>query len=317
MTSYGSVSVANGVATDCASNTNGVVDNITTTSETTSLLVVSNNSTININNIKFVKVQDASLWSKLTFGWMEPMMRFGNAKKRLDHEDITHIPLPINCQSGYVSDAFEESWKKEMERAKTRKKQTGSKQEGGGSINTNNHNNDNNDNNDKNNNNSNRDHHPSLIRALFRAFGADFLIGGFILKFVHDSCIFVGPQVLNRMILYLGSTDAPLSRGLGLTLAVTISQLCMSFCLRHYFFKCYKFGLMIRTAVVVAVYKKALLLSAGERQGRSLGEITNLMSIDAQRLQELTTYLHAIWYSFWQIGLALFFLWQQLYVELE
>jgi ATP-binding cassette, subfamily C (CFTR/MRP), member 1 len=91
--------------------------------------------------------------------------------------------------------------------------------------------------------------------------------------------------------------------------------LCMSFCLRHYFFKCYKFGLMIRTAVVVAVYKKALDLSAGERHVRSLGEITNLMSIDAQRLQELTTYLHAIWYSFWQIGLALFFLWQQLYVE--
>jgi len=37
-----------------------------------------------------------------------------------------------------------------------------------------------------------------------------------------------------------------------------------------------------------------------------------LMSVDAQRLQDLTSYLHAIWYSFLQIGLAIFFLWKYL-----
>jgi ATP-binding cassette subfamily C (CFTR/MRP) protein 1 len=64
--------------------------------------------------------------------------------------------------------------------------------------------------------------------------------------------------------------------------------------------------------VVVAVYNKALVLHSAERQTRTLGEITNLMSIDAQRMQDLTTYLHAVWYSFVQIGLALFFLFHQL-----
>ena len=49
--------------------------------------------------------------------------------------------------------------------------------------------------------------------------------------------------------------------------------------------QCYKTGLRVRTAIVFAVYRKALLLSAAERQSKSLGEITNLMSIDAQRLQ--------------------------------
>lgn len=153
---------------------------------------------------------------------------------------------------------------------------------------------------------------PSLARALLRAFGYDFVVGGFCLKLIHDTALFVGPQVLNGMIHYLQDESAPLSRGVWLTIAVTFSQLTMSLCLRHYFFKCYKFGLRIRTAVVVAVYKKALVLSAGERYTRRLGEITNLMSIDAQRLQELTTYLHAIWYSFYQIILALYFLWQQI-----
>ena len=148
--------------------------------------------------------------------------------------------------------------------------------------------------------------------TLFRAFGFDCVVNGFILKIIHDSCVFVGPLVLNKMILFLGSDEYPISYGLKLTFAVTISQLTMSFCLRHYFLKCYKFGLKIRTAIMVAVYEKALVLSAGERHTRSLGEITNLMSIDAQRLQELTTYLHAVWFSFYQIGFALFLLWQQL-----
>ncbi len=153
---------------------------------------------------------------------------------------------------------------------------------------------------------------PSLARALLRAFGYDFVVGGFFLKLTHDTALFVGPQVLNGMIHFLQDESAPLSQGLWLTTAVTLSQLTMSLCLRHYFFKCYKFGLRLRTAVVVAVYKKALVLSAGERYTRRLGEITNLMSIDAQRLQDLTTYLHAIWYSFYQIILALYFLWQQI-----
>jgi len=125
---------------------------------------------------------------------------------------------------------------------------------------------------------------PSLAMALMHSFGNEFLKAG-ILKLGHDSCLFVGPQVLNAMIYYLRDAGAPRSRGLALTLAVTCSQLTMSFCLRHYFFNCFVVGLKVRTAVVVAVYQKALVLAAGERQTRTVGEITNLMSIDAKRLQ--------------------------------
>ncbi|KAG7364336.1 multidrug ABC transporter permease/ATPase [Nitzschia inconspicua] len=296
MVAYGSTAATKARANGDEGNS-GTAINSADASETTSLLA---DSIPHVPSISFVEEQSASPWSKLTFGWMAPMMRLGNAKKRLDPEDILHIPLPTDCRTDFLSAAFEARWNEELERSKL--KHTRWKKDPNGGETTNN----------TSSTKNRRNSEPSLIRALFRAFGSDYLIGGFILKFVHDSCIFVGPQVLHGLILYLGSTDAPLSRGLGLTLAVTVSQLCMSFCLRHYFFKCYKFGLMIRTAVVVAVYKKALVLSAGERHVRHLGEITNLMSIDAQRLQDLTTYLHAIWYSFWQIGLALFFLWQQL-----
>lgn len=152
---------------------------------------------------------------------------------------------------------------------------------------------------------------PSLTRALARAYGKDYFIAG-CLKLVHDLCVFVGPQVLHSIIVFLRSPDAPPSEGLLLTLAVTASQIAMSFCLRHYFFKCYMTGLRIRTAVVLAVYKKALLLSAAERQTKTLGEITNLISIDASRLQDLMNYMMSLWSSPLQIVLALYFLWGEL-----
>jgi len=261
MTSYGSINITN------ANNgtSKGSED------EKTSLLS-------NGKSDDFQDEEHADLWSKLTFGWMAPLMRLGNEKKKLDPEDIAKLPLPHDSRTDSLRGTFEDVWAEEIAKAKAR---------GGNSQ-------------------------PSLMMALARAFGFDCIVNGFILKFIHDSCVFVGPQVLNKMILFLGSDDKPLSYGLGLTLAVTISQLTMSFCLRHYFFKCYKFGLKVRTAVMVSVYEKALVLSAGERHTRSLGEITNLMSVDAQRLQDLTTYLHAVWFSFYQIGLALFLLWQQL-----
>jgi len=59
----------------------------------------------------------------------------------------------------------------------------------------------------------------------------------------------------------------------------------MSLCLRQYFHRCFQTGLQLRTAVVAAVYEKSLTLAISERQIRSSGEITNLMSVDAQRLQ--------------------------------
>mmetsp|Transcript_6110 Transcript_6110/g.15236 ORF Transcript_6110/g.15236 Transcript_6110/m.15236 type:complete len:1427 (-) Transcript_6110:1683-5963(-) len=259
--------------------------------ETTSLLGGGGNADDSTFGITFWTEQNASLLSRLLFGWMAPMMRLGNAKGKLDPEDISLIPLPDDCRCEYLNEVFSKTWQEELDRSASDSKKMDKKQK---SV------------------SSSASSEPSLIRALFKAFGTDYVVGGFFLKLIHDSCIFVGPQVLNQMIKFLGDEEAPISRGLWLTAAVTMSQLMMSFCLRHYFFKCYKFGLMIRTAVVVAVYQKALVLCAGERHTRSLGEMQNLMSIDAQRLQELTTYLHAVWYSFFQITLALFFLWRQL-----
>lgn len=45
----------------------------------------------------------------------------------------------------------------------------------------------------------------------------------------------------------------------------------------------------VRAGLVTAIYKKALVLSNDERS-RATGDIVNLMSVDASRLQDLCTY---------------------------
>lgn len=45
----------------------------------------------------------------------------------------------------------------------------------------------------------------------------------------------------------------------------------------------------VRTGLVTAIYQKALILSNDER-GKASGDIVNLMSVDASRLQDLCTY---------------------------
>ncbi|KAJ0412254.1 hypothetical protein ATCC90586_006640 [Pythium insidiosum] len=152
---------------------------------------------------------------------------------------------------------------------------------------------------------------PSLTWALTRAFGAKFVVAGF-LKLLHDALQFVGPMIIKDIIAYLSDPEAPRSQGLWYAGIIFAAGVVQSFALRQYFFYCFETGMQLRSAIVTAVFQKSLVLSSAARQKRTTGEITNLMSIDAQRLQDLTPYLHGIWYAFFQIVVSCFLLWQQI-----
>eukprot|EP00644_Phytophthora_capsici_P002763 jgi/Phyca11/10801/fgenesh1_pm.PHYCAscaffold_55_\ len=152
---------------------------------------------------------------------------------------------------------------------------------------------------------------PSLVWALGKAFGLKFVVAGF-LKLIHDSLQFVGPMIIKDIIAYLSDPTAPLSEGLTYAAVIFVSGVVQSFALRQYFFYCYETGMQFRSAIVTAVFEKSMVLSAAARQQRTSGEITNLMSIDAQRLQDMTPYLHAVWYAAFQIIVSCVLLWQQI-----
>ena len=57
---------------------------------------------------------------------------------------------------------------------------------------------------------------------------------------------------------------------------------------------------------------KSLRLSNSSRQAATVGEITNLMSVDSSKLADMCTYLHILWSGPVQIIIAVYFLYQTL-----
>ena len=53
-------------------------------------------------------------------------------------------------------------------------------------------------------------------------------------------------------------------------------------------------------------------MSNSERKDATVGEIVNLMSVDAQRMQDVTGYLWMLWSSPLQICIAIWMLWNEL-----
>ena len=61
---------------------------------------------------------------------------------------------------------------------------------------------------------------------------------------------------------------------------------------------------------------KALALNSASKRQSTAGEMVNLMSVDAQRLMDLTTYINQLWSAPFQIILALVFLYNTMGVSI-
>jgi ATP-binding cassette, subfamily C (CFTR/MRP), member 1 len=145
------------------------------------------------------------------------------------------------------------------------------------------------------------------LPALCKAFGPTFIFGAF-LKLGQDLLTFASPQVLRLIINFVGS-DEPLWKGIFYAVLLFVVAGIQTLLLAQYFNRMFFVGLRIRTSLISAIYRKALIVSNNARKESTVGEIVNLMSVDAQRFMDLTAYINMLWSAPLQIGLALFFLW--------
>lgn len=77
-------------------------------------------------------------------------------------------------------------------------------------------------------------------------------------------------------------------------------------------FVSYRVGFRIRSALVSSIYRKALTMSSAAKKDSTVGEIVNLMAVDAQNFFEMMPFLHFLWSGPLIIALGLFFLYEQL-----
>ncbi|XP_040919381.1 multidrug resistance-associated protein 1 [Toxotes jaculatrix] len=152
---------------------------------------------------------------------------------------------------------------------------------------------------------------PSLFWALCLTFGPYFLISC-LYKLIQDILMFVGPEILRLLIDFVNNSSAPSWQGYFYTALLFICTCVQSLILQRYFHVCFVSGMRLRTAIIGAVYRKALVISSAARRTSTVGEIVNLMSVDAQRFMDLITYINMIWSAPLQVVLALYFLWQNL-----
>jgi ATP-binding cassette subfamily C (CFTR/MRP) protein 1 len=151
---------------------------------------------------------------------------------------------------------------------------------------------------------------PSLWRAFFYAYGGPYAVAAF-LKVFADLLQFSQPQLLRFLLAFIASyqrdpAHTSILPGFGWCAALFLTALIQTAILHQYFQLCFVTGSRVRAGLVMVIYNKSLVLSndeddtatkedhkdqAGEKkEGRSRGDVVNLMSVDTSRMQDLCTY---------------------------
>jgi hypothetical protein len=151
----------------------------------------------------------------------------------------------------------------------------------------------------------------SLRWAMWTLVGPEVLVSG-CLQLVYACCQLVTPLLVRRFILEMEEADAEEWRGWltvgGLFLSISVAALAN----QHHIHGMVHVGLLLRSAVVSAVFAKSVRMSAIARMssGTSRGELINLMSNDATRILETMPLIHLCWSAPLQILVASVLLWQ-------
>ncbi|XP_047509487.1 multidrug resistance-associated protein 1 isoform X2 [Pieris napi] len=227
--------------------------------------------------------------SRLTFSWFDPLALTG-FKRSLVESDLW--ALNPQDSSEEIVPRFAKFWERALKKrdAATGTKATYSKTSA--SVNF----------------KSENERKPaSILPALCLAFGGEFFFGA-LLKLFNDVLMFVSPQLLRLLIGFVESNES-IWKGYLYAVALLACAIAQTLLLAHYFTRMYLVGMRIRTALTNAIYRKSLRISNAAKKDSTVGEIVNLMSVDAQRFLELMAYINMIWSAPLQITLALYFLW--------
>ncbi|KAG5958145.1 hypothetical protein E4U58_005507 [Claviceps cyperi] len=209
-------------------------------------------------------VEYATIFSRLTFSWMTPMMQYGN-KIFLTESDLWG--LAKSDQTKTTGALFEAAWSHELK---------------------------------------NRPNSPSLWLVLFRAYGGPFAVAAFF-KVGNDMAQYIQPQLLRLLLNWVKSYSVtpddpqPVVQGAAIALSMFACSVFQTTMVHQYFQKSYETGMRIKGGLGSTIYRKSLRLSNEGRSSKTIGDIVNYMAVDAQRLSDLTQFLHQVWSAPFQI----------------
>ncbi|XP_067669590.1 ATP-binding cassette sub-family C member 4-like isoform X2 [Haliotis asinina] len=218
-------------------------------------------------------IASANFLSRTFFWWLNPLLKTGYSRQ-LETEDMYNVVQ--QDASGYLGNRLEKEWKKEMKKLKD----TGKK--------------------------------PSLMRALARCFGVQYMLLG-IIVFIEEGTKVVQPLLLGGLIRYF-TPDSTITKQEAFLYAMAVSICAIVLAVAHhpYFFSVTRIGMQMRVACCSLMYKKSLRLSNKALGETTVGQIVNLMSNDVNRFDQAVIFLHFLWIGPVQAIAVLVILWYEL-----
>ncbi|KAJ0621156.1 putative ABC-type xenobiotic transporter [Helianthus annuus] len=151
---------------------------------------------------------------------------------------------------------------------------------------------------------------PFLLRCLNNTVGGRFWFGG-LFKVGNDLSQFVGPVILSYLLQSLQQGD-PSWIGYVYAFSIFVGVSLGVLCEAQYFQNVARVGFRIRSILVSAVFRKSLRLTHEARKNFPSGKTMNMITTDANALQQVCNQLHGLWSAPFRIVLSMILLYQQL-----
>ncbi|XP_059153099.1 multidrug resistance-associated protein 1-like [Physella acuta] len=158
-------------------------------------------------------------------------------------------------------------------------------------------------------------HKPSLCRTLFKTYAPD-LLRAHAIRLVADTLLFVLPVLTNQLINFVQTKKDHIKwHGYALVVCFFLVAFIYSLLFNQNSYRGANVGMKVRTALIAAVYKKSLAMNTETKRKYTIGKIMNLMAIDCQILQDVTSNLYIVTSAPFQISIAFYFLYRTLGVS--
>jgi ABC-type multidrug transport system fused ATPase/permease subunit len=130
----------------------------------------------------------------------------------------------------------------------------------------------------------------NIVSLLFRQYGLRYCALG-CLKLSTDMLIFAGPILLSKLVDFISNYDGESpAKGYLYSLAIILSAVCTTILSTQYNYAINLLTINIRTALIGQIYGKSLKINVNQaRISYSSGNITNLMSVDTDRVLNCAT----------------------------
>ncbi|KAI0214567.1 Multidrug resistance-associated protein 1 [Lamellibrachia satsuma] len=148
-----------------------------------------------------------------------------------------------------------------------------------------------------------------LVRSLLRVTGVEFCISA-IHRLATIVLIFLTPPLLRLLISFVGNKDPHTWKGLLYASLMFLVTALAAIFIHQWLYVTYGCALRINILLNATIYRKALRLSASARTHTTVGAITNLMAVDAQKLHDLVVFIHTLWDVPLMVVVCVVLLWQ-------